>query len=99
MPPHLKPPKRLRSKSRLAAARKGGCCICGNPAADAHHLRIAGHSRGLGIKNGDDWTIPLCRQHHDELHIWGDEKLFLDMHGIDGVTLARSLSKGEENEH
>jgi hypothetical protein len=79
----------------MEAAREGGCCICGNPAADAHHLRILGHSRGLGIKNGDDYTIPLCRQHHDELHMFGDEKLFLDMHGIDPVEELRKITEGK----
>jgi len=95
MPPHPKPPKRVRSKKHMAAVREGGCSICGNPAADAHHIRIAGHGRGLGIKNGDDWTIPLCRRHHDELHAFGDEKLFLDLHGVDGVALAQSLWRKE----
>lgn len=88
---HPKPPKRIRSKKHMQAVRDDGCCICESPTADAHHIRIEGHGRGLGIKNGDNWTIPLCRKHHDELHSFGDEKLFLDMHGIDGVGLAQSL--------
>jgi len=93
--PHPKPTKRVRSKKHMATVREGGCSICGNPVADAHHLRTVGDARGLGIKPGDDKTIPLCRLHHDELHMYGDEKLFLDMHGIDGVALASSLWKGD----
>lgn len=91
---HPKPFKRKRSEKRLQAAREGGCCICKNPAADAHHLRIVGHQRGLGVKNGDDYTIPLCRQHHDELHSFGDEKLFLDLHGIDVLSILDKLNGG-----
>lgn len=91
MPAHPKPPKRIRDKKHMAAVREGGCCICGNPVADAHHLRYVGHGRGMGIKNGDNWTIPLCREHHDQLHMFGDEKTFLDLHGIDGAELAKSL--------
>ena len=73
---------RLRSKKHLAKVRSAGCCIC-NQRADAHHLRIVGHARAAQLKNGDDFTIPLCRWHHEELHSWGDEKLFLDFYGVD----------------
>lgn len=95
---HPKPPKRIRDKKHMAAIREGGCCICGNPEADAHHLRTAGHSRGMSIKNGDNWTIPLCRKHHDDLHMFGDEKLFLALHGIDGVKIASDLWNGEPDD-
>lgn len=69
-----------------------GCCICKNPVADAHHLRIVGHKRGMGVKNGDDYTIPLCRKHHEELHAFGDEKLFLALHGVDHLLTLRKLN-------
>lgn len=80
----------------MATVRQGGCCICGSPFADAHHLRTAGDPRGLGIKPGDDKTIPLCRLHHDELHMYGDEKLFLDMHGIDAVKIMDDIKGGSK---
>lgn len=32
---------------------------------EAHH---AGVRPGVGVKCGDDDTVPLCRGHHDELH-------------------------------
>lgn len=73
-----------------------GCCICKNPVADAHHLRIVGHKRGMSVKNGDDYTIPLCRRHHDELHAMGDEKIFLDLHGIDVLQILRQFRGGTE---
>ena len=86
---------RLRSKKRMQAARDLGCCICKNPVADAHHLRTVGHRRAASLKNGDDYTIPLCRKHHDELHMFGDEKLFLDLYGIDVVEILRQLNGGD----
>lgn len=86
---------RLRSKRRMQAARDLGCCICKSPVADAHHLRTVGHRRAASLKNGDDYTIPLCRKHHDELHMFGDEKLFLDLHGIDVVEILRQLNGGD----
>lgn len=70
------------------------CCICGAVPSDPHHLRILGHARGLGIKNGDDFTIPLCRTHHDELHDFGSEKLFLDMYGLDAVSILDKINGG-----
>ena len=92
--PRLSKPSRLRSKKRMQAARDLGCAICKNPVADAHHLRTVGHKRAAALKNGDDYTIPLCRKHHDELHMFGDEKLFLDLHGVDVLKL---LSEIKEN--
>lgn len=78
----------------MAVVRSHGCCICRNPVADAHHLRIIGHKRAAGKKNGDDFTIPLCRKHHDELHMFGDEALFLSLHGIDPMLILERI-KGE----
>jgi hypothetical protein len=78
----------------MAVVRSHGCCICKNPVADAHHLRTVGHKRAAALKNGDDFTIPLCRKHHEELHISGSEKLFLDLHGIDPVSILRQI-KGD----
>lgn len=104
MPPHPKPTKRktkksdrLRSEKHLASVREAGCCICGYEPSDPHHLRILGHARGLGIKNGDDYTIPLCRTHHDELHMFGDEQLFLDMHGLDPLQLLNKFGGNREH--
>lgn len=48
--------------------------------------------RAAALKNGDDYTIPLCRQHHNELHMFGDEKLFLALHGVDVDIILRQLN-------
>jgi hypothetical protein len=74
------------------AAKLSGCCICKNPVADAHHLRSVGHLASAALKNGDDFTVGLCRLHHDELHAWGDEKLFFDFHGVDVMVLLKGLN-------
>lgn len=43
------------------------CMCCSNPADDPHHL--IGHGQGgMGTKAHDLFVIPLCREHHDELH-------------------------------
>ena len=38
----------------------------------AHHLRFA-QSPALGRKVSDEFTVPLCRGHHREVHRCGDE--------------------------
>lgn len=48
------------------------------------------------MKNGDDFTIPLCRRHHEELHLFGDEALFLALHGVDHMLILAQM-KGEYN--
>lgn len=87
---------RLRSKKHLAHVRSFGCCICQNPTCDAHHLRSVGHLASAALKNGDDYTIPLCRKHHDELHAFGDEAVFLALHGIDVVLILEKLKEGSD---
>ncbi len=43
------------------------CVVCGAQADDPHHL--IGHGQGkMGGKAHDLFVIPMCRQHHDELH-------------------------------
>ncbi len=81
----------------MAAARELGCCICRNPVADAHHLRTVGHKRAAALKNGDDYTVPLCRRHHDELHNFGDEQLFMALHGVDVMLILRQLNGGDDD--
>ncbi len=81
----------------MAMVRSHGCCICKNPVADAHHLRSVGHLASAALKNGDDYTIPLCRKHHDELHAAGDEEIFLALHGIDAKIILGQI-KGETSD-
>jgi hypothetical protein len=37
-----------------------------------HHLKFA-QGRALGRKVSDEYTVPLCRTHHRDLHRRGDE--------------------------
>ena len=60
-------PRRLRDKPHLQFVAKQPCLVCGRQPCDAHHLRFA-QSRGLGLKVSDEFTVPLCRAHHRELH-------------------------------
>ncbi len=58
-----------RSDEYLAFVRTHSCCVCfAPPPSDAHHY---GHGGGMGMKTGDDETVPLCRGHHAEWHAHG----------------------------
>jgi hypothetical protein len=57
------------------------------PPADAHHLRFA-QAPALGRKVSDDFTVPLCRGHHREVHRCGDEAAWWDKTGIDPTAAA-----------
>jgi hypothetical protein len=64
--------------------------ICGRCPADAHHLRFA-QSRALGRKVSDEFTVPLCRGHHREIHRHGDEAAWWAKLGIEPLDVATSL--------
>jgi hypothetical protein len=55
---------------------------------DAHHLRIA-QSRALGRKVSDEFTVPLCRGHHREVHRCGDEAAWWQKNKINPTAAAR----------
>ncbi len=56
----------MRDAKRLVAIRKLPCVVCGRSPVDAAHSNQSAHNKGLGIKASDEFTIPLCRQHHIE---------------------------------
>lgn len=68
-----KEPPRKRSKEHLAFVRSQACVVCKKSPADAHHLKFA-QPRTLGRKVSDEFTVPLCRSHHQALHRHGDER-------------------------
>jgi hypothetical protein len=63
---------RKRSKAHLAFVALQPCVICTASPCDAHHLKIA-QPRSLGRKVSDEFTVPLCRTHHQDLHREGNE--------------------------
>jgi hypothetical protein len=43
------------------------------------------------LKTSDEFTVPLCRQHHRELHHSGNEPAWWHEMGIDPLPVARDL--------
>ena len=83
-------PRRIRDRDHVRHVIKQACLICGRRPSDPHHLRFA-QSRALGRKVSDEFTVPLCRTHHREVHRCGDEGLWWGKTGIDPLAAARSL--------
>ena len=75
--------RRLKDAKRLSWVRSQGCLICGR-FSQAHHLMFAQPS-AMGMKSGDEWAVPLCADHHRELHEYGDERTWWDLKGVDPV--------------
>jgi hypothetical protein len=65
-------PKRRREPAHLRFVMSQPCLICGRSPSDAHHLRFA-QPRALGRKVSDEFTVPLCRVHHRQVHQSGNE--------------------------
>jgi hypothetical protein len=66
------------------------CIVCGRYPSDPHHLRFA-QPRALGVKVSDEFTVPLCRGHHRQLHQAGDEISWWKSLNIDALPVARQL--------
>jgi hypothetical protein len=86
----LPAPRRIRDRDHVRLVAKQPCLICGRRPADAHHLRFA-QSRTLGRKVSDEFTVPLCRGHHREIHRCGNEAAWWKKVGVDPTASARAL--------
>ena len=83
-------PRRLRDREHVRFVAKQPCLICGRIPSDPHHLRFV-QRQALGRKVSDEFTVPLCRGHHRELHRRGDETAWWQTAGIDPTASARAL--------
>jgi hypothetical protein len=83
-------PRRVRDREHVKFVAGHPCLICGRRPADPHHLRFA-QSRALGRKVSDEFTVPLCRGHHREVHRYGDEAAWWAKVGVEPVAVANAL--------
>ncbi len=83
-------PKRLRDKNHLRFVASQSCLVCGRQPCDPHHLRFA-QPRAIGLKVSDEFTVPLCRGHHRELHQVGNEIAWWEKLKIEPLMIAREL--------
>src|SRR4051794_14559993 len=81
---------RLRDRDHLKFVSAQPCLACGRSPSDAHHLKFA-QGRALGRKVSDEFTVPLCRTHHRELHQRGDERSWWEQLNVDPMLTASAL--------
>jgi len=86
----LAEPKRLRDKAHLKFVVSQPCLVCGRQPSDPHHLRFA-QPRAIGMKVSDEFTVPLCRGHHRQLHQAGNEQAWWQGLKIEPLAIAKGL--------
>jgi hypothetical protein len=84
---------RLRDKEHCRFVAMQPCLVCGRTPSEAHHIRFA-QPRALGRKVSDEYTVPVCRVHHRDLHGYGDEASWWAGIGIDPLLIALELWRG-----
>ena len=89
---------RLRDKEHCKYVATQACLICGRTPSEAHHIRFA-QPRALGRKVSDEYTVPVCRLHHRELHRYGDEASWWAGVGVDPLPIALELWKLSRSSH
>jgi hypothetical protein len=83
-------PRRIRDRRHIRRVMKQSCLVCGRQPSDPHHLRFV-QPRAFGRKVSDEFTVPLCRAHHREIHRCGDEQVWWRKAGIDPLAAAHAL--------
>jgi Rad52/22 family double-strand break repair protein len=83
-------PKRLRDKAHLRFVASQPCLVCGRQPSDPHHLRFA-QPRALGLKVSDEFTVPLCRGHHRQLHQASNELAWWKNLQINALEITKGL--------
>ena len=83
-------PRRLRDKHHRQFVSAQPCLVCGRQPSDAHHLRFT-QPRALGLKVSDEFTVPLCRMHHREVHRTVKEAQWWKRLRIDPLITAETL--------
>lgn len=81
---------RQRSKRHLRFVASQPCLICKGSPCDAHHLKFA-QARSLSLKVSDEFTVPLCRNHHQELHRHGNEAAWWANVQVEPLEVAKRL--------
>jgi hypothetical protein len=81
---------RLRDKEHRKFVSRQACLVCGRTPSDPHHLTFV-QPRALGRRVSDEFTVPVCRVHHRELHRQGDEVAWWSKVHIDPLPVALRL--------
>ncbi len=64
------------------------CMVCNRILAEGHQVRFA-QPKAFGAKVGDEFTVPLCRDHHRELHSRRNERAWWHDMGLVPLQVAK----------
>jgi ERF superfamily len=78
---------RLRDKEHCKFVATQPCVVCGRTPSEAHHIHFA-QPRAIGRRVSDEYTVPVCRLHHRDLHTYGDEASWWAAVSIDPLPIA-----------
>jgi hypothetical protein len=81
---------RFRDKEHRKFVSRQACLVCGRTPSDPHHLTFT-QPRALGHRVSDEFTVPVCRIHHRELHRQGDEAAWWAKVHMDPLPVALRL--------
>jgi hypothetical protein len=82
--------RRLRDKDHLRHVGTLPCLVCQATPSHAHHLTFA-QRRGMSLKVSDEFVVPLCVLHHNEVHRSGSEALWWKRANLEPLAIAREL--------
>lgn len=90
--------KRERAPDYLTLVRRCPCLSCDqDPSGEAAHLRMSAAGKpvtGTGIKPGDQWALPLCKDCHtirnDSQHAVGERAFWRGL-GLDPMEICVEL--------
>lgn len=79
----------LQDRKHMVRVAQQPCLICGLTFVQVHHIREC-YPRTMGVRVGDDKTVPLCVMHHAELHM-SNNVSFWKRYRIDAKQWARKF--------
>ena len=79
----------IRDRAHMARLAQMPCVVCGTAYVQVHHIREC-LPRTMGVRVGDDMTLPVCVLHHAEIHATNTDALWRRMR-IDAPALAAKL--------
>ena len=82
--------RRQRDKAHLRQVGSLPCVVCKSVPSHPHHLTFA-QARGLALKVSDEYVVPLCVEHHNDLHRSAAERLWWTRQNIDPMPIAKEL--------
>jgi hypothetical protein len=82
--------KTVRDKKYISWLKTLPCLLCGKE-SEPHHVNVKGFG-GKGIKTADQRSIPVCHEHHMEIHNNGRDS-FATKYNLDYENIIQRLRK------